>query len=404
MGYLKRILANAQISLFGQRSDRRRHPVADRGGDDDGRTPPDNAPLLRPMNDLIEAVYQQQHHVEIQKDVKKIINNLLDSHPNLLSLPPPKALMGVGEECDTLWRWLIKNDHLSVITHVAFSSVSKNWTIPTNKIDQNNGSSLFTDPTITMSYEMFCTLHGMTGEMFNGIVNKMTNESVLHILAKKNDVYGNGMALKIMKEVVVDSSDNIDPDLVDKVEGKTALDYALSRGDTIMARLLVGAFGADWGQAENKIDKNTTECVKNFLNECRLLYGITPNAPVEMVNDSSICVVCLESIKEDMYKMDCCGNVLHTECLRKSLRRPVGGASCMFCRKTLCDELCSKMPSYIGMGSTHPPLSLLGRYVRGAGVTIRNDRRSGGIFSTGGHASYAPSIRALIAIVDYIVQ
>lgn len=351
------------------------------------------------MIELVEAAYRQpypsQNPREIQKDVRKTVTKLLNSYPDLMTLTPPPDLLMTGEECDTLWRWLVKNDQVNVITYVALNADSKNWLIPTNKTDQKNGSSLFTDPTITLSYDMFCTLHYIAGEMFDGVVNLMTDESVLHVLARKNDVFGNGMALKIMKEVVVYSSENIDPDLVDKVEGKNALDYALARGDTNMAWLLVNAFGADWGLAEDKVGPNAAGCVKLFLEECRRLYGIRPNAPVEEASEKT-CFVCLEEMVRDMYKMGCCGNFTHAECLRRSLKRPMGGARCMICRRNLCDELFSKMPGSLVLGPAPSHFTARGRY---AGAS----RLSGGLFVNDRRVS-SPPLRALIAVVDYVMQ
>lgn len=358
----------------------------------------DGAPI-HPTIWLAEAACRQQYlyHslIGIHKDVKKVINNLLDSHPNLLSEPPHRTLVREGEECDTIWRWLVKTEQVVVVAYVAYNARQKNWSIPVNATDQKNGSSLFTDPSITMSYDMFCVLHCITGEVFDGAVNKMTNESVLHILAKKNDVYGNGMALKIMKEMLVDSCGNTDPDLVDKVEGKTALDYALDRGDTVMAWVLVNSFGADWGLAEAKLGADTAVCVKSFLEECRRLYGIQPNFSSGATGEGNVCFVCLEDVSQDTYKMDCCGNFTHAECLRKSLKRPIGGARCMLCRRDLCGDLFTRMPSAFRTGLNPPLLPAL--------TGIRAETGRSGARRAGNSPTFvaraSPAIHVVIAAV-----
>lgn len=389
MGFLKKTVAKVLRGLRARRGVRPQPP------------PPPHPSLC--ATEFIEAVcrhHQQENPTDIDRDVKKTINSLLDSRHDLLSLPPPPPPTG-GEECDTLWRWLVRNNHADVVNYVAFNASERNWTIPANKTDPRNGSSLFTDPAITMSYDMFCALHYVSGELFDGVVNKMTNESVLHILAKRNDVYGNGMALKIMKEVMINSCANTDPDLVDKLEGKTALDYALARGDTAMAWVLVNAFGADWGLAEAKASEQTTtttaaaDCVMHFLRECRRLYGIQPNVSTEAAatREETSCVVCLEDVVYgDMYKMSCCGNVLHTECLRKSLRHLRGVvARCMICREDLCDELFFKMPGFsFGLSSATIPLSLLLSAARG--------------YDGPAVAESVPPLHALAALVDYVLQ
>ena len=249
----------------------------------------------------------------------------------------PKLLFSKYEGYDTVWRWLIKHDYFLIIKYILNKATGGEhgvrWYIPSNRYDENNGSTIFTDHSLYLSARLFDLLFTMSGEKLH-LYNKMTKETALHILAKQNTIQGKETAFHILKNIVAENSTDLDPDLID-FAGRTALHYALERGELRMAELLVERVGADWdlgvksapSVSNETLASRHPECVE-FLQKCREKYSIKPNSE----GDGETCVICLDKIEASAYAMRCCQGKLHTVCLRKYLAR-AEDLRCFLCRR-----------------------------------------------------------------------
>lgn len=178
----------------------------------------------------------------------------------------------------------------------------------------------------------------MSGEKLH-LHNKTTNETILHILGKQDTIQGKETAINILKNFVVENSMDLDPDLIDSA-GRTALHYALERGELGVAELLVERIGADWdldmksalSVSNETLASRHPKCIE-FLEKCREVYSIKPNSE----GDGETCVICQDEIKASAYSMRCCKVKLHTVCLRKHLAR-AEALSCLVCRQNICKD------------------------------------------------------------------
>ena len=243
---------------------------------------------------------------------------------------------------DTVWRWLIKNDYYVIIKYILENATGGSygirWYIPSNRYNGNNGSTIFTDPSLFLTEKLFKLLFTMSGEELYHY-NKMTNETVLHIQVKQNTPQGKEAAFNILKNIVAENSTDLDPDLID-FAGRTALHYALERGELRMAELLVERVGADWdlgvksapSVSNETLASRHPECV-DFLQKCRKKYSVKPNS----VGDGETCVICLDKIETFAYSMKCCKIKLHTVCLRNYLAR-AQTPTCVSCRQEIYED------------------------------------------------------------------
>nr|BDT63238.1 MAG: wsv222-like protein [Hemigrapsus takanoi nimavirus]GBG35331.1 wsv222-like protein, paralog 1 [Hemigrapsus takanoi nimavirus] len=254
----------------------------------------------------------------------------------------PSLLFNEYEGYDTVWRWLIKYDYFLIIRFVlnkaSGGEYGIRWHIPSNRYDKNNGSTIFTDHSLPLTARLFNLLFTMSGEKLH-LYNKTTYETVLHILVKQNTIQGKETAFNILNNIVADNSMDLDPDLID-FAGRTALHYALERGELRVAELLVERIGADWDLGLNRslfvsnetLDSRHPECVE-FLQKCREKYSIKPNSE----GGGETCVICQDEIEASTYSMRCCKVKLHTVCLRKHLAR-AEAISCLLCRQEICKD------------------------------------------------------------------
>lgn len=304
---------------------------------------------MEPLQELVSLAKQSgsagtSHTLrELSSNDKRTLHRILSENPHLL--------FSEYEDCDTVWRWLIKHDYFLIIKFVLNMAnegkYGTGWPIPSNQYDKKNGSTIFTDHTLYLTTKLFHLLFAKSGEKLH-LYNKTTNETVLHILVKKNTIQGKETAFDILKNIVAENSMDLDPDLID-FAGKTALHYALERGELGVAELLVERIGADWdlGMKSALSVSNETlasrhpECVK-FLQKCRENYSIKPNSE----GGGETCVICLNEIEASAYAMRCCSVKLHTTCLRKHLAR-AEALSCLICRQEICKDLYNSVPSTI---------------------------------------------------------
>ncbi len=115
---------------------------------------------------------------------------------------------------------------------------------------------------------------------------------------KENTIQGKETAFNVIKNIVAENSMDLDPDLLDFV-GRTALHYALERGELGIAEHLVEKISADWdlGMKSAVSISNETlasrhpECVE-FLQKCREKYSIKPNSD----GGGETCVICRDDI------------------------------------------------------------------------------------------------------------
>ena len=270
-------------------------------------------------------------------------------------LSDPFLLFSKYGGCDTVWRWLIKHDYFLIIKLILNESFGGEfgirWFIPSNQYDENDGSTIFTDHSLCLTARLFHLLFTDSGEKLD-LHNKETNETVLHMLLKQNTTQGKETALEILKSTVAENSMDLDPNMID-FAGRTALHYALERGNLRAAELLVERIGADWDLAMVSVPpvSNETlasrhpECVK-FLQKCEENYSIKPNSE----GHGETCAICLDEIKDFAYLMRCCKNKLHTVCLRKYLAR-AKTPSCAICRRNICKsedkDLYDRIPSTV---------------------------------------------------------
>lgn len=266
-------------------------------------------------------------YISLSYNDKRALNDILSAHPFLL--------FSKYEGCQTVWRWLIKHDYYIIIEFILNGGNGEyqvKWQIPVNDYDENDGSTIFTDHTLTLSYDLFKLLVTTAGENFL-LYNKITNETVLHMLAKHKS---KEEALCILRNIVVSNSMELDPDLQD-FAGRTALHYALERGYVKIAELLVERVGASWDLDMGCVSNETLaskhpKCVE-FLQTCRERYSIKPNCE----GQGDTCVICLAAIETSAYSLQCCKVKLHTDCLRKYLARTVS-FTCLICRKDIDDN------------------------------------------------------------------
>ena len=300
---------------------------------------------------------------ELGRYDKQMLRSILHSDPFLL--------FNEYEGCDTVWRWLIRHDYFLIIEFILDEAIGQygiSWCIPSNRFDKNDGSTIFTDHSLILTARLFHLLFTESEEKLH-LYNKETNETVLHKLVKQ-DLRKN-TALEILRTIVVENSMDLDPDLID-FAGKTALHYALERGNLRTAELLVERIGADWDLAmvsdppvsNETLASRHPECVE-FLQKCKDKYSIKPNSE----GCWETCSICLSKIKGSAYLMQCCANKLHTACLRKYLAR-AEAPSCTVCRRDIREgvdkDLYDRVPNTVfkskweekqaeavGTGSTH---------------------------------------------------
>ena len=270
-------------------------------------------------------------------------------------LSDPFLLFSKYGDCDTVWRWLIKNDYFLIIKFIlkeaSGGEFGYRWLIPSNQYDEHDGSTIFTDYSLCLTARLFHLLFTDSGEKLH-LHNRKTNETVLHLLLKQDTTQGKETALEILKKTVTENSMDLDPDLID-FTGRTALHYALERGTLRAAELLVERIGADWDLAMVSVPpvSNQTlasghpECAE-FLQKCKEKYSIKPNSK----GCGDTCSICMDEINDSAYLMRCCANTLHTDCLRKYLAR-AEAPSCTICRRDICEgedkDLCNSVPNTV---------------------------------------------------------
>ena len=287
---------------------------------------------------------------------EKLSNEDKRTLARILLKNPSYLLFNEYDGSGTVWRWLLKHDYCLIVEYIIQRTAGyrTRWNIPCNKYDKNNGSSIFTDHSLQLSERLFDMLHEM-GENFE-LYNKKTNETVLHMLAKQ----GTETATNILKNVVANDSECLDPDLMD-LSDKTALHYALENGHLEITKILVERIGADWNLRSSSSVCNETlankhpECVK-FLQKCRKKYSIKPNSK----GCDVICMICLLKMNHSAYLMSCCNTKVHTDCLRKYLAR-ANPLCCFICRQKICKDLLDIIPNTVSKRNWEMELAIEAR-------------------------------------------
>ena len=247
------------------------------------------------------------------------------------------TLLKVGyDDCDTLWRWLVKNDHYNICL-----LIFKNWDIgcdiPINAVDPVTGDSVLTDHRFTLSPEMFDLL--ITNDERMDFYNTMTRENLLHVLVKKRP--GNlenkqaynllGFLVKKCETMSTPFLEYIpDIDLVNH-QGKSPLQIALESEWMEMAKLLVKKLGADFNCVTySSLPRKS----KEYIEKCRSLHTIKSNV-FEIDDSDKECSFCTEDMEPGKaYRMvTCCNKMVHSECLRKYLTR-TKNPKCILCNSS----------------------------------------------------------------------
>lgn len=275
------------------------------------------------------------YNTAIPPSVVKGIAKILQSNPRLLKV-------GCGD-CDTLWRWLVKNDYFKICLFIAFDKQNR-WEIPINTVDPITGDSVLTDCRFIPSPKM---LHMLitTGESMD-FHNTKTIENMLHVLVKKRPGSpDSNIAYKFLKSIIntCETIENPDfsylnnmPDIdLPNSQHKRPLQIALESEWIEMAELLVEKLGADF---------NLVSCIAlpvksvNYIGKCKSLYTIKSNV-TEIDEIDKECRICSGDMEfSKAYRLvGCCKKIMHSDCLRKYLSR-TNTPKCIFCNMFKFEE------------------------------------------------------------------
>lgn len=276
------------------------------------------------------------YNTTIPMSVAKGITKVLQNNPRLLRV-------GCGD-CDTLWRWLVKNNYFRICLLISSLDKHNMWEIPINAVDPITGDSVLTDHRFIPSPKM---LHMLitTGERMD-FYNAETIENMLHVLVKKrpgspdsNTAYDLLKSIVRICETIADTDlsylNNLpDIDLPDR-QNKRPLQIVLESGWMEMAELLVEKLGADF----NCIScSSLPERAMNYIEKCKSLYTIKSNVTKidEVEKECRLCCGAMES--SEAYRLvGCCKKLMHSECLRKYLSR-TDTPTCIFCNISRFEE------------------------------------------------------------------
>ena len=286
--------------------------------------------------EVINHTKPGNYNTAVPTSVVKVIANVLRSNPRLL-----KVEFG---DCDTLWRWLVKNDYFRICLLISSLNKGNRFEIPINAVDPITGDSVVTDHRFIPSPKMLHMLI-LIGESMD-FHNVKTIENMLHVLVKQRP--GNpdsNTAYYLLKSIVkiCETIENPDfsylnnlPDIdLPNYQDKSPLQIALESEWMEMAELLVEKLGADFNYVSCA---SLPEISVNYVEKCRYLYTIKSNV-TKIGEYEKECRVCSETMEpSEAYRMvGCCKKIMHSECLRKYLNR-TNSPTCIFCNVSKFEE------------------------------------------------------------------
>ena len=251
----------------------------------------------------------------------------------------------------SLWEWTLQQKRGDEVASHFLEN--RNSLVPINAVNGITGDSVVTNSRTRLLRrpdllkKLLCS-----GENLD-FINRLTGDTFLHALAKQLIPDGSLHLLKnlinefenpkwdafALEEVNIPNPDH------KNVDGKTALDICLERNQLKLGGLLVSKLGANW-KALSSEQFSSNKTVLDLLKKWEKAYGLSSNNIHSEVGD--VCKVCTEALNvpEEIYWMECCGNLIHVDCFRTYLARSKR-PHCMFCNMLVVKEVRRKIPKTI---------------------------------------------------------
>ena len=281
---------------------------------------------------------------------------------NLLASMDPLLLSRPYKDYSSLWEWILHQKRAYVVASSLLNEemFSDKAIVPVSAVNRKTGDTVLTTSKHGVLKAKVVLLLIETGERLDHI-NPITGDSFLHAIAKlrrrttsetqrTEALRSVTKIINILNEPL--SSDNInfpDPDFKN-IDGMTALHLSLEADDIALAKLLVSKLGANHSikpsgrfTTVHELGGDKTALIMSWDNN----YGLRSNTS-EIGEEGDVCAVCCDPLDtpDELYMLECCGQILHINCLRTSLARG-STPRCMLCNMLHTEEIRCKVPNTI---------------------------------------------------------
>ena len=307
-------------------------------------------------------------------DIAKVFADEVDGP---CDLPRLKVLLDVDlhlllrpyKNYGNLWEWILHHRRARSVASFLLSffpfneeTGCNNMLVPINSMNKTTGHTVLTTSEHGVLKANVLLILLEAGENLD-YINPVTGDSFLHAIAKlrrhaKSKIQRkealnsvNGIINKFEEDPLLCEDINFPNPDRKNIDGMTALHLSLEADDMIFAKLLVTRLGASHSVKPSGRftliyelgEEDKTAIIKSWEND----FGIRSNTS-EVGNEGDVCMVCLDPLDtpDELYLLECCGKILHTECLKTSLARG-STPRCMLCNMLHTELIRCKVPNTI---------------------------------------------------------